>query len=71
VVPGDPRATGAALTDAADLLAPHGGSLVVGGRGAKTVKLARRSNLHRGESMAELAAFARGVLAARAGGAAA
>jgi hypothetical protein len=71
VVPGDPRAAAAALTDAADLLAPHGGSLVVGGRGAKTVKLARRSNLHRGESMAELAAFARGVLAARAGGAAA
>ncbi len=71
VPPRDARATAAALADAADLLAPHGGSLVVGGRGAGGVKLARRSNLHRGDSMAELAAFARGVLAARSGGGAA
>lgn len=71
VPPADPKATAAGLADAADLLAPHGGSLVVGGRGTRGLKTVRRPNLHRGDSMAELAAFGRGVLATRRGGAAA
>lgn len=71
VSPSDPRSVAAALTDLADLLASHGGALVVGGRSAAGLRLARRPNLHRGATMAELAAFARGILAVRTGGAAA
>jgi methanogenic corrinoid protein MtbC1 len=55
----------AELAELADTLAGHGASLVVGGRGVPDApRLPRHDHLHRVSSMAELTAFARGLLAA-------
>jgi MerR family transcriptional regulator, light-induced transcriptional regulator len=61
--PRSPRDAARGLLEIATAVAP--GSLVVGGRALGTVPLPAAANLHSLGSMAELAAFARGAVAAR------
>ena len=51
----------------AEEAAARGGALVIGGRGLDGVPLPRRRDVHRVSSMAELASYARGLMAGGAG----
>jgi MerR family transcriptional regulator, light-induced transcriptional regulator len=58
-----PERLAAGIADLARRLGRHGVSVVVGGRALHTLTLPALPNLHAAESMAELAAFARGLRA--------
>jgi hypothetical protein len=59
VPPDSPREAARELGRIADAL--EGGSLVVGGRASESISLPPHPNVHRFQSMTELAGFARGI----------